>query len=361
MSHCQSGEVGVTYNPIPYSHPAPAPGIENNRSGALIGFGVGSIVFGAIAGCGALSIVMAFGMTMGFGVGKTLALSDLIVALVMYAGMATPFLWVGVDSIRCRRWVRPVVIAGGWITIFSIIFALAFLLVAAKDFAILMSGSSQTTVVTPARGGKGVTVVTSPGASSGFESTIAFWTMLGTSLIGLLIAGAYVWFYSTAAVRRTLEAYNPEPAWTERCPLPVFVACAALLLAGLSTLASAVGGAAPFFGMYLKGPAAIGLDLGAAGLLLVAMVLMYRMDRAGWSIALVVVSLGFVSAALSLWRLGALEFYRHGHATAADLDRLAQSSVMSGVTPLVFTVTMGLVCVGNLVWVRRFFRGGAKV
>jgi hypothetical protein len=335
--------------------------IENNRSGALIGFGVGSILFGAIAGCGALGIVMAFGMTMGFGGGKTLPLSDLIVALVMYAGMATLFLWVGVDSIRCRRWVRPVVIAVGWITIVSIIFALAFLLVAAKDLPILLSGSSQTTTVTPGPGGTGATFVMSPGASSGVESAFAFWMMLGMSLVGLLIAGAYVWFYSTAAVRRTLEAYNPEPAWTERCAPPVFVACAALLLAGLSTLASAVGGAVPFFGMYLKGPAAIVMDLGAAGLLLTAMVLMYRMDRAGWWIAVVVVSLGFASAAISLWRLGAMEFYRRGHATAEDLDRLAQSSVMSGVTPLVFTVAMGVGCVGYLVWVYRFFRVGAPV
>jgi hypothetical protein len=352
--------VGVTYNPIPYSHPAPAPVIENNRSGALIGFGVGSIVLGAIAGCGALGVVMAFGVTMGFGGGKTLPLSDLIVALLMYAGMATLFLWVGVDSIRCRRWVRPVVIAMGWITIVSIIVTLAFLLVAAKDFPILMSGSSQTTTVTPGPGGTGATWVASSGPSSGLESTIAFWSMLGTSLVGLLIAGAYVWFYSTAAVRRTLETYNPEPAWTERCPSPVFVACAALLLAGLSTLASAVGGAVPFFGTYLKGPAAIALDLGAAGMLMTAMVLMYRMDRAGWWLAVTVVSLGFVSAAVSLWRLGAMEFYRHGHATAADLDRLAQSSVMSGIAPLVFTVAMGVVCVGYLVWVYRFFHGKGR-
>jgi hypothetical protein len=272
----------------------------------------------------------------------------------MYASAATLFIWVGVDSIRCRRWIRPVVIAVGWITIVSVVFALAFLLVGMKDLPLLVGQSSQTTVTTTGAGGVAVTTVTpmSP-ANSAFPLAMAF----GVSLLMLVIAGAYVWFYSTAAVRRTLEAYNHKGSWTERCPLPVFVACAALLMSAVSTITTAYQAVVPFFGTYVTGSAAIALDVGAAGIMLVAMVMMYRMRRAGWWMAIGVIALGFASAAITLVRHGAMEFYRRGHATAAELERLERSSVMNGWTPLVFVLVLGILSVGYLVAVGRYFRG----
>ncbi|MDB5320201.1 MAG: hypothetical protein JWN40_1832 [Phycisphaerales bacterium] len=353
----------MTYDPIPYARATGAPVIENGRRGALVGFGVGSILIGTVAGCSVFGLVMAVAMAVGFGGGKALPVPELIVALLMYASTATLFIWVGIDSIRCKRWVRPVVIAVGWITIVSAVFGLAFLLVAAKDLPVLMSSSGQmtmttNTITTAGPGGTTVsTVAMTSGPMSGGDATMAFWSMLIFGLLGLLIAGAYVWFYSTAAVRRTLEAYSPAPSWSERCPLPVFVACAALLMGGLTTAGTAYEQAVPFFGTYVKGAGAIVLDLGAAGAMFAAMALMYRMKPLGWWLAVVVIGLGFASAAITLWTLGTMEFYRRGHATADDLDRLARSAVMSGVTPLIFVLAMGGMSVGYLTAVYRYFRG----
>jgi hypothetical protein len=350
----------VTYDPIPYAQAAAAPVIENDRRGALIGFGVGSIIIGALWGCGALGLVMAVAMSLGFSGTLGVQFTELALAIAMYAAAATLFIWVGVDSIRCRRWVRPVVIAVGWITIASVSFGLAFVLVGLKDLPILLSQSSQTTVTTTGSGGVAVSTVT---PLSPADSAVPLAMALGFSLVMLVIAGTYVWFYSTAAVRRTLEAYNPKRSWTERCPLPVFVACAAMLLSAASTLMTAYQAVVPFFGTYVSGSAAIVLDVGAAGIMLVAMAMMYRMRRAGWWMAIGVIALGFTSAAITLMRHGAMEFYRRGHATAVELERLERSSVMNGRTPLVFVLVLGVLSVGYLVAVGRYFRGfeGAQV
>jgi hypothetical protein len=342
----------VTYDPIPYAHAVGPPVIENNRRGALIGFGIGSIIIGTIVGCAALGLVMALAMAFGFGGGGSIpVIPEVAVALLLYTAMATLFIWVGVDSIRCKRWVRPVVIAVGWITIVSVLFALAFMVVGMKDLPILLSQSPQTTVTTTTTTGSGSVAVaaftpTPPDAAIGM--------MIGFTLLTLLIAVAYVWFYSTAAVRRTLEAYDPRPSWTERCPLPVFVACVALLLGAMSTLGTAYEEAVPVFGTYVTGWGAVALDLAAAAVMLVAMTMMYRNKRVGWWMAMGVVTLGFASAAITLMRLGAMEFYRRGHATRVDLDRLAQSSVMTGSTPLVFVLVMGILSVAYLLAVRRY-------
>ena len=347
----------MTYDPIPYAQAAPVPVIENNRRGALIGFGVGSIIIGAVWGCGAFGLMMAVAMSFGFGGMAGVGIFDLAAAILMYASAATLFIWVGVDSIRCRRWVRPVVIAVGWITIVSVVFALAFILVGMKDLPMLLSQSSQTTVTTTGSGSVAVTTVTplSP-ADSAFPLAMAF----GFALFMLVIAGAYVWFYSTAAVRRTLEAYNAKRSWTERCPLPVFVACAALLLSGVSTITTAYQAVVPFFGTYISGASAIVLELAAAGIMLVAMVMMFRMRRAGWWMAMAVIGLGFTSAAITLMRHGAMEFYRRGHATAAELERLERSSVMNGWTPVAFVLVLGVLSVGYLVALGRYFGKGRR-
>ena len=129
----------MTYDPIPYAQAAPAPVIENDRRGALIGFGVGSIIIGALWGCATFGLMMAIAMSFGFGVMGGVGVVEIGAAIVVYASAATLFIWVGVDSIRCRRWVRPAVIAVGWITIVSVVFGLAFLLVGMKDLPILLT------------------------------------------------------------------------------------------------------------------------------------------------------------------------------------------------------------------------------
>jgi hypothetical protein len=93
----------VTFDPIPYARAERLPPVlEKNRRGALIGFGVGSLIIGTVAGCGTVGMLFTFLMMFRMaGSIPQLPILELAVALCCYASAATLFIWVGVDSIRC--------------------------------------------------------------------------------------------------------------------------------------------------------------------------------------------------------------------------------------------------------------------
>jgi len=366
----------VTFDPIPYARAEGLPPVlEKNRRGALIGFGVGSLIIGAVAGCGTVGMLFTFLMMFRMsGSLPQFPMLEFAVALCSYASAATLFIWVGVDSIRCKRWVRPVVIAVGWITVAWLGLGLAFMLATLKDQRALMGNMATTPatlpVTTPATTQATTQVSTAVSAttttstvtftaSSMGEAFVTYCVMLGVIFLFLLVAALYTWFYSKEDVRQTLAAYDPGPSWTERCPVPVFVACTGLLLFALGTVLTSATQVVPFFGVYVDGPLAALVDLAAVGLMLVAMVQMYRMKKSGPTLAAVVVGLGFLSAVITFWRLGMVEFYRRGQASPDELEQLAKSSTMTGAMPIAFVIVSGMLCVGYLVWVRRYFRGHA--
>ena len=168
----------------------------------------------------------------------------------------------------------------------------------------------------------------------------------------------YSWFYSKEDVRQTLAAYDPGPSWTE---LPG---------AGLRGVHGTTafrdgdgddvgnGGSSVFWRLChgaargRPGPRGGSADAGGDRADV-------RMKKSGPTLAAIVVALGFLSAVITFWRLGLMEFYRRGQASPDDLERLAKSSTMTGVMPMIFIVITGILCVGYLVWVRRYFRGNA--
>ncbi len=346
----------MTYEPIPYATPVGPPPIENSLRGWLIGFGIVSILIGSVAGCMSAVTLLAVVMMSAFpGGGQTgMFPSEVAVAVLVYVTTAVIFIWAGIDSIRCRRWVRPVVVAVGWITIAGAVFGLV-------GTAVMMSGGPAVVApgTTTLKTTGGVKIVkTTTAATSTMAMMIT--TMVSMVVLGLIVPGAFVWFYSTAAVKSTLEAYQPQASWAERCPLPIFVACAGLLLGGISTAAMALEASTPFFGTYLEGAAAVAITLGAATLMLAAMVLMFRLRVMGWWLAFLVIALGFTSAIMTLAKLGMLEFYRRGHASASDLQILMNSSAMMGIAPIIMSGVFGILCLAYLIWVRQFFRREQK-
>jgi hypothetical protein len=300
------------------------PRLERNRRGGLIAFGIVSILIGALAGF--LAAFTSFVLTMVMVHGK-IPLWPMFAAVPVFAVAATLFIWVGMGSIRHKRWVRPVVISFAWPTL--IVMSLAGWLLYTEEFA-RISGPLPREV--------------------SFVRTLMFVLI---SLFGVVIPAAFVWFYSTAAVRRTLAAYDPGPSWTGRYPLPLFVGSVNFALGGLMTLSLATVGSAPFFGRYVEGAPAAGLVVAAAVALFAAAVLFYRVHLLGWILALAVIVLGFVSAMLTMGELGAYEFYRRGGGPR-NLH-LWDFQLMTGPAPLVFVGTLFAICLLYLLWARQWF------
>jgi hypothetical protein len=388
----------MTHEPLEYAKPLMPVPIEDNRRGWLIAFGVVSILIGCLAGCGVASMIAMVFMFARMG-GGAAALgmppdAMMIFGLVtaVYLSAAVLFVWVGIDSIRCRRWVRPVVIAVGWLTIVASLFMLAALVVAwaqappgapgapvatssatststsgvdangnTTTTTVTTDGTGTTTTTTTTTTPAGATISSSTSmtsgamAAGGADRTYLLINVAIFLVIGVAVPAAYVGFFATPAVRRTLEAYSPEPAWSERPPVPVFVACVALLLGGLCTIPTAFVAAAPFFGTYLTGAAAIALTLAAAVTMAAAAALMFVGRSAGWWAGVAVIGLGFASTTISLITKGPAEFYRRGGMSNHEVADALGSPATGGVMPVVFTVAAGVISLGYLFWLGKWF------
>lgn len=320
----------MSNQPIAYASLSARPPLANNRRGGLVALGIVSILLGVpstLLTIGAALAIVRLLLYGGFGVGILL----LGVMGAVQLAAATLFIWTGVDSIRCRRWVRPVVIALGWPTLVTSALMVAGLILLASD---------------PPPTPSGPPVDPDLAAQPVFAAVISF-------VFGVLVPATFLAFYTSKAVRETLAAYDPRPSWTERAPLPVFVGSASLVLFGLFTVALAVVGAAPLFGVYVTGPAAALLCVAAGAVMIASAILLFRGRASGWWLALGVVVAGFTSAIVTFARLGMIEFYRHG-SHMADADEIRRSPSLTGVTPIVFVAIVFAISVGYLIWMRKW-------
>ena len=338
-------------HPAHIAYAAARPQIENDRRGGLIAFGVVSILIGSLAGCLAMLTPVSLAM-MSFApaAARDDVILDLIVATVFYAAAATLFIWTGIGSIRCRRWVRPIVISLGWPTIIAGVLGLAGWVFFARDLPAVLAMAAQTPATPPVPGAPAPPPPAVP-SSAGIAAIMA----VVLAVFYLILPGAFVWFYSTQTVKRTLEAYDPRTGWTERAPLPVFAGAVNLALGGLMTLSLATAGAVPVFGHFLEGAPAALLVVAVALVMFAAAVLFYRVKFLGWFLAVAVVTFGFLSALITFSYRGIAEFYTRGRADPDVLRVIERSPTMTGVTPIVFMAVTFLICITYLIWVRPYF------
>lgn len=322
-------------HPIPYATPVQRHDLEKNRRGGLIFFGIITLLFGALTGL----LTMLAALASLFTFGPPPHPLHVIGVLAVYGGMTLLGVWVGVGSIRCRRWVRPVVLGLAWPTLVGTLFVLLMWVVFNVDLQSAYAG------LPPTKAGPMTKVLRMEAIIGSAMLTVA----------GIIIPGAYLLFYSSRHVRLTLEAYDQNFRWSDRVPLSVFIAATASLLAGLMTLALAQLETAPFFGRYVEGAAALGLTLGAAAALMAAAILMYCMRGAGWWIALLTSAAGFSSAILTFASRGMMEFYRRGNLGDGELARLAKSPSMTGLFPMILTAAALAIVIAYLLYIHRHF------
>jgi hypothetical protein len=328
QSPSQPAQPDIPVTPIPYAA-VERPHLDRDRRLGLIAFGTVSILIGALAGF--FAGLTSFAVMMVLTHSTKTPLWPFFAAPFINAAAATLFIWTGIASIRCKRWARPVAISFGWPALIGGVMGLAGCLLLRKE------------VPSPPRGLNATTILA------------ALFTFFG-----ILIPAAFLWFYSTDAVRKTLAAYDPAPSWTQRPPLPVFAGSVNLVFGGLITLSLATFRAAPLFGQYLEGAAGAVLVVAAALVMFAAAVLFYRVRFLGWLMALAVVVCGFVSAMLTIGQLGVHEFYRHGGVGGELLDALLRSPTMTGPTPLVFVAILFTICLLYLLWVRPHFAASRR-
>ncbi len=179
--------------------------------------------------------------------------------------------------------------------------------------------------------------------------------MLFMFLIYIVAPGWLVWFYMSRHVRATCEYRDPQPRWTDACPVPVLGVSLFMGFFGVASLSILVYGYLPVFTTYLTGPAAAAVALVGCLVCLYLARAAYRRQLVGWWGSLIVSVLFYVSSAVHFTTRSMEQVMRDMRMPEVQIGQIAQMDALDG--PLI-SISMGvwtLVCVVYLLWVKQHF------
>jgi len=220
-------------NPQGYETLPGADEVYRDRSLGLVVFGVIEILIGAFLALLVPLALLAWWVS-GGGASGSSPLQSTVPLLGIYAIVAGLLVWVGVGSIRARRWACHLMLAISRIWLVTGVCAL------------LISW-----IVLPG-------LLRGVGAAEGLPSEVLLIaigiTFAIVSLIYVVLPGAFVLFYRSPNVMATCRARDPRPQLTDDCPPRVLTLAVVWGMAAISVMAMpAYNWAFPFFGRLLVG------------------------------------------------------------------------------------------------------------
>jgi hypothetical protein len=320
--------------------PASTPALPD-RSTRLMLFGIFQIVLGCL--CGLMGLMMLVGSVLGpmarVPQGEAINAQSMIPAIAFYLVLAVAFIWLGVGSIRARRWAwtLTVVLSWMWLIVGVVGFA-AFVLFAGP----IMSAAMEQQAKMPP------------------QALLVIQIIAGAvvACIYILLPAIFLIFYHRESVRATCLRRDPQIRWTDRCPMPVLALSILLALSVVSMPSALVyGPVMPLFGVFVSGPA------GAAVILLVTAAMAYfawgtyRLQMAAWWGMLLLGIVGALNGVVTFSRTDLMEMYEKMRIPAAQLEMMRKSGMietMSRWMPWMGLVG-GAVWLGYLLYVRRYF------
>ena len=204
-----------------------------DRTAGLIVFGAVSILIGAC--CALLVPLMFLSVSLsesvaGSGVDARSAWS----ASALYGIIAVAFVWLGIGSIRARRWACELLLSLSWIWLLTGICSMIIGLLVLPTFIRELGGEP-----------------TLPTEMAPFVYVVIFVVF---ALLYVVLPALFVIFYRSPHVAATCCARWPDPQWIDRCPrrlLTLMVVWALLAVSAL--LMPAYNFFLPFFGIVLTG------------------------------------------------------------------------------------------------------------
>lgn len=318
---------------------AAAPAFKD-RSTRLVAFGVVQLCLGAVSGLMVALLLFSAVVVRLTGVDAAQAgpsTGFIIFSTLIYGLIAAWFIGMGIGSILARRWARALTLVAAWIGLIAGTLGMLFMAVFMRD---IMNAVGQ-----------------QEGMPPGFATTMTV-TMVGVGLvIYIMIPGVLVLFYSGKSVRLTCEYKNPEPSWTDACPLPVLAHAFMFVAAGISMIFMAgYNWATPVFGTILSGAA------GAAVLLPVMVVLMalgwgaYKLKPAAWWGSIIFVPLWMLVWGYSLTQVDLMDYYRAMGMPEQQLESM-RPMIESGSfdTMMASFPCWGIVLFAFLIYTKRYY------
>ena len=317
----------------PYTPPA----YKNRRTGLVV-FGIALIALGAL--CLLFVPLMALGHFMA---AKTTGQSNLrmvLPSILMYAGLGVLLVTLGIGSIKGRRWARAVTLVLSWASlVMGVLSILMFIWIGPVFFRAITEAQGEPL----------------PPAARTIMMVVAVGFM-GVFLV--LIPGLLALFYGSRNVKATVEAMDPQPRWTDACPLPVLAVSllAAFAAVTLLTMPIAYNGTLPLFGTLLSGFVGSLLWLLLAALLGYAAWSIYHLRLAGWWIVLAVLVVFTISNVITFSRIDLMTLYRTMGYPEDQLKLLEKVNIFTPAQIVAWSVVWALPVIGYFLFIKKYFR-----
>ncbi len=244
--------------------------------------------------------------------------------------MGTILFAVGAGLVKLRRWAGDVALA---LSIAALVFGAFALLVAGTGLAGMAKGDPN-----------GEPVETGSAVGRMISMSCCF------SVLFLSWPGAMVYFFSRPSVRWTFRQRDPDPTWTDSCPMPVlWFSLALLLMSPFAVRTRPV----PVCGIVLRDWSIMAYSAALGGSYLVAGWLLYKRKMAGWWLALLLHLLPAASGVLNALFVEYTEVWQGSTPEQmAKAARLAPSWKLGHWLSAAFSLAL----VGYLIYMLRFFR-----
>lgn len=200
----------------------------NDRSFGLVIFGVVEILIGA--GCALLAPLSLVAASLT----GTADPRSVVPTMILYTVVAAVFIWLGVGSIRARRWACELTLSLSWIWLVT---GVCSMVIGVWLVPVMLRGMA---------------------VASNFPPNFVLFLSLGvfviTGVLYVVLPGAFVLFYRSPEVIATCRIRDPRPQWTDNLPRRLLTLVIVWALAAVSVLVMpAYWFVMPFFGVVLNG------------------------------------------------------------------------------------------------------------
>lgn len=261
-----------------------------------------------------------------------------------YLVAAALMIWIGVGSLRVRRWARPVMLVLSWSWLITGGVSFLHMILFGASMREMMSASMPPGAPPPPRA---------------VEYVVA--TVMGTVsfLLLVLLPAVLAWLYQRRGVRETVQYFDQRQAWTDRCPTPVLAVATWLCVIGLGCAVYAIYAVLPVYGRFVTGAPAVAGTLALAALFAWLGYGIYRLRPAAWWAAALASVLWTGSMVWTFTRLGYHAFYRHAGYSPQQIDLMMRFSGQWEDSTVWMMSLWAVVLVACLLYVRKYFVAGA--